>query len=362
MTTLQDWLLGAAPPAVLVMDGGVSTHLEHLVGGTKPFSHRSLWSSSLLLTPEGRSTIQQGHENWLEAGSDILTTVTYQCHYGALDRDPVLEESQMTELFQQGVRLAKAAVEGRARSNKSDYSSRKYVVASSGCYGAALADGAEYTGNYPGMTHERLVEFHQRKSHAFLEQQPDGLAIETVPSHAEVRAVCQVLKDISVSSIKTSTTTPACWISLACRNSSELNEGTPLQDALQTIRELDPQAQHVHAIGINCCDIAHVSSLLKILVQDMATSGPRRGIVLYPNSGEEWDADNEKWTIGTGCTVTDEFANRLLEAYHGIETTWNEFGSGSPMPRVILGGCCRTSPGTIAALRQLVDEKILVVK
>ena len=222
ITTLKDWLLGSAPPAVLIMDGGVSTHLEQLVGGTKPFSHRSLWSSSLLLTPEGRSTIQQGHENWLQAGSDILTTVTYQCHYGALDRDPVLEESQMTELFQEGVRLAKAAVE--ARNNKSDnYSRRKYVVASSGCYGAALADGAEYTGKYPGMTHERLVEFHQCKSHALLEQRPDGLAIETIPSHAEVRAVCQVLKDLSSASIKKATT-PACWISLACRNSSELNE------------------------------------------------------------------------------------------------------------------------------------------
>jgi homocysteine S-methyltransferase len=362
MTTLQDWLLGSEPPAVLIMDGGVSTHLEQLVGGTKPFSHRSLWSSSLLLTPEGRSTIQQGHENWLKAGSDILTTVTYQCHYGVLDRDPVLEESQMTQLFQQGVRLAKAAVE--KASNKSDDSrSRKYVVASSGCYGAALADGAEYTGKYPGMTHERLVEFHQRKTHAFLEQQPDGLAIETIPSQAEVCAVCQVLKDLSVSSIKTAST-PACWISLACRNSNELNEGTPLQDALQTIRELDPQAQHVHAIGINCCDIAHVPSLLQIIVQDMAISGPRRGIVLYPNSGEEWDAHNETWTKGTGCTVTDEFANRLLEAYHNvIEATWNKFGSGSPMPRVILGGCCRTSPGTIAALRRLlVNEKILVAK
>jgi homocysteine S-methyltransferase len=357
MNTLQEWLLGSASPAVLIMDGGVSTHLEHLLGGTNPFSNRSLWSSSLLLTPEGRSTIQQGHKNWLQAGTDILTTVTYQCHYGALDRDPVLRESEMTELFEQGVQLAKAAVEA---SNKNDDSSPRYVVASSGCYGAALADGAEYTGKYPGMTHERLVDFHQRKSHAFFEQQPDGLAIETIPSQAEVRAVCQVLKDLS--SVNTATTTPACWISLACRNSSELNEGTPLKDTLQTIRELDPQAQHVHAIGINCCDIAHVPSLLKILVQDMATSGPRRGIVLYPNSGEEWDADNETWTKGTGCTVTDEFANRLLEAYHIIETTWDEFGSGSPIPRVILGGCCRTSPGTIAALRQLIDEKILVAK
>lgn len=94
----------------------------------------------------------------------------------------------------------------------------------------------------------------------------------------------------------------------------------------------------------------------------MATRGPRRGIVLYPNSGEEWDAANETWIAETGCTATDEFANRLLEAYHVIETTWNEFGSGSPMPRVILGGCCRTKPETIAALRQLVDDKILVAK
>ena len=82
-------------PEVLLMDGGVSTHLENLIA-PKTFSHRDLWSSSLLLTEEGRASVFEGHRDWLDSGSDILTTVTYQCHYrlfkgaasnGAIEKD-----------------------------------------------------------------------------------------------------------------------------------------------------------------------------------------------------------------------------------------------------------------------------------
>jgi Homocysteine S-methyltransferase len=81
---------------ILVLDGGVSTHLESLlalyarvedrhsesISTIRPaFPHRELWSSSLLLTDQGRRTIHQGHLDWILAGADILSTVTYQCHY-----------------------------------------------------------------------------------------------------------------------------------------------------------------------------------------------------------------------------------------------------------------------------------------
>merc|ERR1719253_1336332 len=93
-TTLKDWFLSpttaAAGRPVLLMDGGVSTHLERLLAEAAAttseergaFPLRELWSSSLLMSPEGRATILRGHGDWLAAGAEVLTTVTYQCHFG----------------------------------------------------------------------------------------------------------------------------------------------------------------------------------------------------------------------------------------------------------------------------------------
>lgn len=326
------------------MDGGVSTYLENLLAQQDPptsFEHRSLWSSSLLLSDSGRSTILRGHRDWLAAGSDILTTVTYQCHFATHDRDvSIVTQMQMEEMMKAGVRLAKEAAKN----------TESFVVASSGCYGAALADGSEYTGVYPDMNLDRLVAFHVRKMTVYLNENPDGLAIETVPSIEECAAVCLALKSVPSHSA-------CCWISMACQNGTTINEGKPFVDALKVIREQDPFAQYVHAIGINCCDSVHVASLVEILVRDMARNGPRRGIVIYPNSGEEWNASAAKWQEGTGCTDAYDFSSRLMEAVDVIERTWKaNTREDLPMPRVVVGGCCRTTPATIRSIRQRLDQ------
>ena len=367
--SLKDWTLSTSTttschvPSILLMDGGVSTHLEtllHARGLPGSFAHRALWSSSLLLTESGRQTILQGHKDWLTAGSDVLTTVTYQCHFGTSLLDPqqdplwdILTPLEMAVMMKNGVQLAKQAV---AEYNKDDATKTKdhFVVASSGCYGAALADGSEYTGSYPNMNWNGLVEFHTKKAKVLLDAQPEGLAIETIPSVEECGAVCVALRRALAEYSRPNGI--CCWVSLACKDGATLNEGRPFVDALQTIREHDPRAECVHAIGVNCCDSAHIGSLLELLTLDMALKGPRRGIVIYPNSGEEWDASNEAWREGTGCTDVDKFSDRLMEAVNIVQKTWNEHGGSTPMPKLTIGGCCRNSPETIAALRQRIDE------
>jgi homocysteine S-methyltransferase len=333
--------------SILLSDGGVSTHLEDLLKRQDlGFEHRSLWSSSLLLTEPGRQTILQGHTDWLEAGSDVLTTVTYQCHYGVAGQDLVVSQEKMDQMLRWGVELAKAARDKQKRPT--------FVVASCGCYGAALADGSEYTGKYKNIDRQGLIDFHCRKAQVLLDQHPDGLAVETVPSIEECHAICDMLSSSSV----IVSPSVACWVSLACQNGHLLNDGTPLSEALQLFREKDPKAEQIHAIGINCCDTLHISSLLETLTRDMATKGPRRGIVFYPNSGEEWDAEKETWREGTGCTSQSAFVQRLMHAVQVIEKTWKAHApTKSTMPKLIIGGCCRTSPRTIMELRQAVDSR-----
>jgi homocysteine S-methyltransferase len=90
----------------------------------------------------------------------------------------------------------------------------------------------------------------------------------------------------------------------------------------------------------------------------MAKKGPKRGIVVYPNSGEDWDATTASWKHGTGCTVPEEFAQQIMAGIKEVEQSWKERGRTSEtLPRLIVGGCCRTSPGTIASLRKAIDER-----
>ena len=88
----------------------------------------------------------------------------------------------------------------------------------------------------------------------------------------------------------------------------------------------------------------------------MIKSQIRRGIVFYPNSGEEWDADSAAWKEGTGCATSSEFRQQILR---GIEAT-EETARGSnltPIPKIIVGGCCRASPAATATIHAALDGR-----
>jgi homocysteine S-methyltransferase len=87
----------------------------------------------------------------------------------------------------------------------------------------------------------------------------------------------------------------------------------------------------------------------------MAQTGSRRVIVVYPNSGEQWDAQQSTWKEGTGCSSPDDFADRIVEAIQLVRSRWMQLRPNDSPPKMIVGGCCRTSPMTIAAIRQRLD-------
>lgn len=236
MSSLLAWFQSQSKaPSVLLLDGGVSTLLEqNLASRDEVFSHRSLWSSSLLL--DGKKDDVQGmHKAFQQAGADIVSTVTYQCNF----REENVSQEQMTSMMQSGVAWAKEATSC-------------FVAASSGCYGAALADGSEYTGAYGSVSLQELKDFHRRKFQVLKAESPDAVAIETIPNLLECRAVVEMLKEQNMPVV-------ACWISLACQDGDRLNDGSKLEDALDVIQQMDPNTstQYVHGVGINCCDSLH---------------------------------------------------------------------------------------------------------
>jgi homocysteine S-methyltransferase len=189
------------------------------------------------------------------------------------------------------------------------------VVASLGPYGAALHNGAEYHGNY-GCSFEELVEFHRQRiavlAAAAPTQTPDLLAFETLPSLEEVRAIAEALAPWPHL---------AAWFCFTCRDEHHVAHGELLADCAGMLAPL-PQTV---AIGVNCTAPAHIGGLIAELRR--ASSKP---VVVYPNSGEVWDAEARSWR-GAGDPLS----------FRAQAAAW--FGSGAQL----VGGCCRTGPAHI---------------
>ena len=68
---------------------------------------------------------------------------------------------------------------------------------------------------------------------------------------------------------------------------------------------------------------------------------PLLPFIVYANKGEQYDPDQKEWIAGTAASDQEyvEHAKRWV----GVE------GGGRVK---IVGGCCRTTPSTITALRQ----------
>lgn len=86
----------------------------------------------------------------------------------------------------------------------------------------------------------------------------------------------------------------------------------------------------------------------------MAKHNYSRVIVVYPNSGEQWDAQHSLWKEGTGRTG-EEFADRMVDAIRLVRSEWKNVRPNCLPPKMIVGGCCRTSPTTIGAIRKRLD-------
>lgn len=97
--------------------------------------------------------VQAVHRAYFEAGADVATTASYQASVrGFLDAGYTREQAE--ELMRRSVRLA---CEAR------DEFGKGLVALSMGCYGAVLANGAEYTGEYGSATLPDLVRFHKER-------------------------------------------------------------------------------------------------------------------------------------------------------------------------------------------------------
>lgn len=305
----------AAPLSVasslVVLDGGLATEL----GRRGHDLTDVLWSARLLA--DAPQAIEAVHLDYFEAGADIAITASYQASYeGFASRG--FSAGETTRLLHDSVRLAVAA---RERFHAAHPSSRRTlrVAASVGPYGATRHDGSEYRGDY-GLSEDALVAFHRPRLAALLDAAPDLLACETLPSLLEARAIVRLLRERPAA---------RAWVSFTCRDGAHTSAGDAVADCAALL-DAEPQ---VVAIGVNCVDPSLVTALVRTM-----TSRTAKPIVVYPNSGEVWNAAARCWE-GSAQRFTAH-----LDAWLDAGASW-------------IGGCCRTTPADIRIVRDVVDAR-----
>jgi homocysteine S-methyltransferase len=290
---------------LMILDGAFSTELERKGCDLND----PLWSAKVLM--ENPDIIGSVHTDYFEAGSDCVITASYQATYeGFIKRG--LNEKDAKNLLELSVRIATDARDLFWANPGNRINRPKPLVASSvGPYGAYLADGSEYRGNYK-LNVEELMTFHRKRLETLISAEPDILACETIPCLDEAKAITKLLLE-----------NPGvyAWISFSAKDCQFINSGEKISQCAEWLNDYE----QIAAIGVNCTAPEYMNSLI-----DEIKKGSDKPIILYPNSGEEYHPDSKSWK---GCSLGSGYGESAHE--------W--FKSGAR----IIGGCCRTNPDDI---------------
>jgi homocysteine S-methyltransferase len=291
-------LAAAVAEGAVVLDGGLSNQLEAQGCDLSD----ALWSARLLA--DDPRQIEAAHSAYVRADAQVLITSSYQATFEGFARRGATRE-QAGGLLARSVELARtagAAAEGEV-----------WVAASVGPYGAMLADGSEYRGRY-GLSVRELERFHRPRIEALVAAGPDVLALETVPDMDEAAALLGAVEGCGV----------PVWLSYGITG-----ERTRAGQELAQAFALAAGRDDVMAVGVNCCEPRDADAAV-----ELAAAVTGKPVVVYPNSGEAWDAAERRWR---GRATYDPARVR----------DWLAAGAR------LIGGCCRVGPDRIAELGRL---------
>ncbi|HEX4787185.1 MAG TPA: homocysteine S-methyltransferase [Actinospica sp.] len=306
--------LAAGP---LTLDGGLSNQLEAQGADLGD----ELWSARLL--DDDPAAIIAAHAAYYAAGAQVVITSSYQASFQGFATRGV-DQARAAQLLRRSVELARAAELAAAEQDAREGAEPlpRWVAASVGPYGAVLADGSEYRGRY-GLSVAELEHFHAPRLETLMGALPDVLALETIPDTDEARALMNIVRGSGV----------PCWLSFSAVGACT-RAGQALTNAFAMAAEVD----EVIAVGVNCCSPQDVRAAVEI-----AGAVTGKPVVVYPNSGEVWDAGARAWRESSTFDP-------------GRVRTWIEAGAR------LVGGCCRVGPEAIglvaAAVRGAGDAKL----
>ena len=355
----------SAWPAV-ILDGGSGSYLAPHIPRSPP---SPLWSAHCLLSETGRNAIRSLHQLYLDAGADLITTVSYQAWQAGFQHATGCTEAEAEVWMRVSVELAVDVRDkwwAEAGSSHHKGRQRPLVAASIGCYGALMNGGEEYTGDYGDMTTAELEVIQRRRIEAVCSVEGvDVLLLETMANMDEVRALL-------------TTTLPAVCpqlpviVSLSAADDTRMRDGTPLRDAFDFILQhtrttITPAGEapdtaadgkcSIVAFGVNCCEPQYGNAIMQLaksaildhyhILQSYPSSGRSLPLpIFYPNSGEQYDATHGSFH---GERQLDSSADS--PELTALVVGWYEAGAR------ILGGCCRTDDRYIRHVRDVIIDR-----
>ena len=295
-----------------VIDGSMSSLLERYGADLND----PLWTAKVLL--EQPELVKRVHTAYFRAGADCGITCSYQATIAGLMKKG-LTEAQSEEVIKNSVEIfLQAREEWWEEEGKSAHRAWPLCLGACGPYGAYLADGSEYRGNY-GIGAEELRGFHFRRAQLLWEAGADMLLFETQPSLGETLVETDIAAELGA----------PCWVSYSCKDEAHTCEGQDIADCARAMA----QRPCVKVIGVNCT----APHLIEPLITRIK-SACGLPIAVYPNSGKTYDPLTKTWTGKGDAAGFGESAVR-----------W--FGAGASA----VGGCCTTSDEHIRAVCGALD-------
>lgn len=285
---------------ILVIDGSMSTALEALGCDLND----SLWTARVLA--EQPDLVRQVHLNYFRAGADCSITASYQATIPGLTARGYSTRVAEDFIARSVELLLEARESWWQQEGRDSGRAMPLCLGAVGPYGAYLADGSEYRGNY-GVSDDVLRQFHRRRMEILWEAGADLLIIETQPSLHEALIEAEIAEELGAD----------YWISFSCRDGSHIHEGDRIADCAAALSQGHP---HLQMIGVNCTPPQFVEHLIGQL-----RSGTELPVAVYPNSGEEYDPTTKTWHGSRDGVTSGDYARR-----------WMRAGAKA------VGGCCRT--------------------
>lgn len=294
----------------IVLDGAMADELEKQGVETD----NKLWMATALV--DQLNKVYNAHQDYFRAGAELVITDTYQANVQVFEESGY-SKKEAEKFIRDAVKVAKKA--------RDDYQKEtgkyNYVAGTIGSYGAYLADGNEYRGDY-NLSEKEYLDFHLPRLKLVLKERPDLIALETQPKITEPIAVLNWLErnypDMPI------------YVSFTLKDSKHVSDGTSIEHATQEISKY----KQVFAIGINCVSPKLVDQALKEFAK--YTSKP---LVVYPNLGATYDLKIKKW-------------RSFKEKFDFAELTQKWYEDGAHL----IGGCCTTGPKEIKEIRQSIDK------
>jgi len=298
----------------IILDGGFATELEK-----KGFDLKDhLWSAKLIA--EAPDAVRDVHLSYLNAGADCILTSSYQATVSGF-LSAGYSKREAIHIIGDSVRIAKDAIRLFHESSPGMRNRPEpFLAASAGCYGAFLADGSEYRGDYH-LEPAAYKNFHRERVDILADAGAEIIAFETFPSMEEAAAVAELMDEYNDIQY---------WIVFTVKDAFTTSHGDNFNDCIKLLHG----RKNLIAAGINCSPPEFISPVLESLDSEL-----KKNFAVYPNSGEHYHTD-------CSCWEDDPSASD----YRRLAEDWYNKGAA------LIGGCCRTGPGDIMKIKNFRDE------